>query len=65
MFTASNFLFEALGSTNGTDLTAIKSSLFDGAYQNALTPLPKNIYFYCNQIDEMSNEIDGQPSKPL
>ena len=24
-----------------------------------------NIYFYCNQIDEISNEINGQPSKLL
>ena len=63
MFTASNLLYEALGITNNINLTAVKSSLFEGAYQTTLTPPPKNIYFYCNQIDEISNEIDGQPSK--
>ena len=65
MFTASNLLFEALGITNSINLTAVKSSLFEGAYQTTLTPPPKNIYFYCNQIDEISNEIDAQPSKLL
>ena len=65
MFTASNLLDEALGITNSINLTAVKSSLFEGAYQTTLTPLPKNIYFYCNQIDEISNKIDGQPSKLL
>ena len=63
MFTASNLLYEALGITNNINLTAVKSSLFEGAYETTLTPPPKNIYFYCNQIDEISNEIDGQPSK--
>ena len=65
MLSASNLLFEALGITNGIDLTAVKSSLFEGSYQTTLTPPPKNIYFYCNQIDDISNEIDGQPSKLL
>ena len=66
MFTASNLLFEALGITNSINVvTATKSSLFEGAYQTTLTPPPKNIYFYCNQIDDISNEIDGQPSKLL
>ena len=65
MFTASNLLFEALGIINNINLTAVKSSLFKGAYQTTLTPPPKKIYFYCNQIDEISNEIDGQPSKLL
>ena len=47
-FTASNLLFEALGITNAIKLSAVKSSLFGGAYQTTLTPTPKNIYFYCN-----------------
>ena len=67
-FIASNLLFEALGITNTIKLSAVKSSLFKGAYQTTLTPLtpaPENIYFYCNQIDEISNEINGQPSKLL
>ena len=64
-FIASNLLFEALGITNTTKLSAVKSSLFKGAYQTTLTPTPKNIYFYCNQIDEKANEINGQPSKLL
>ena len=65
MLTASNLLFEASDITNGIDLTAVKSSLFQGSYQTTLTPSPKKIYFYCNQIDELLNEIDGQPSKLL
>ena len=64
-FTASNLLFEALGITNAIRPSAVKSSLFGGAYQTTLTPTPKNIYFYCNQIDEIANEINGQPSKLL
>ena len=64
-FTASNLLFEALGITNAIKLSAVKSSLFKGAYQTTLTPTPKNIYFYCHQIDEIANEINGQPSKLL
>ena len=64
-FTASNLLFEALGITNAIKLSAVKSSLFGGAHQTTLTPTPKNIHFYCNQIDEIANEINGQPSKLL
>ena len=64
-FIASNLLFEALGITNTINVSAVKSSLFIGAYQTTLTPLPKNICFYCNQIDKISNEINGQPSKLL
>ena len=64
-FIASNLLFEALGITNTIKLSAVKSSLFKGAYQTTLTPTPKNIYFYSNQIDEIANEINGQPSKLL
>ena len=63
-FIASNLLFEVLGITN-IKLSAVKSSLFKGAYQTTLTPTPKNIYFYCNKIDEIANEINGQPSKLL
>ena len=65
MFIASNLLFEALGITNTINLSAARSSLFKGAYQTTLTPPPKNIYFYCDQIDQISNEINGQPSKLL
>ena len=65
MFIGSNLLFEALGITNTINLSAVKSSLIEGAYQTTLTPTPKNIYFYCNQIDEKANEINGQPSKLL
>ena len=64
-FTASNLLFEALGITNAIKLSEVKSSLFEGAYQTTLTPTPKNVYFYCNQIDEIANQINGQPSKLL
>ena len=64
-FIASNLLFEALGITSTINLSAVKSSLFKGAYQTILTPTPKNIHFYCNQIDEISNKINGQPSKLL
>ena len=64
-FIASDLLFEALGITNTINLSAVKSSLFKGAYQTTLTPTPKNIYFYCNQIDEICNEINGHPSKLL
>ena len=64
-FIASNLQFEALGITNTINLSAVKSSLFKEAYLTTLTPTPKNIYFYCNQIDEISNEINGQPSKLL
>ena len=64
-FTASNLLFEALGITNAIKLSEINASLFGGAYQTTLTPAPKNVYFYCNQIDEIANEINGQPSKLL
>ena len=64
-FIASNLLFEALGITNTIKLSAVKPLLFKGAYQTTLTPTPKNIYFYCNQIDEIANEINGQPSKLL
>ena len=64
-FIASNLLFEALGITNNINLSAVKSSFFKGDYQTTLTPSPKNIFFYCNQIDEISNEINGQPSKLL
>ena len=64
-FIASNLLFGALGITNNIKLSAVKSSLFKGAYQTTLIPSPKNIYFYCNQIDEIANEINGQPSKLL
>ena len=63
-FIGSNLLFEALG-INIIKLSAVKSSLFKGTYQTTLTPAPKNIYFYCNQIDEIANEINGQPSKLL
>ena len=62
-FTASDLLFEALGITNAIKLSEINASLFGGAYQTTLTPTPKNVYFYCNQIDEIANEINGQPSK--
>ena len=54
-FIASNLLFETLGITNTIKLSAGKSSLFKGAYQTTLTLTPKNIYFYCNQIDEMGS----------
>ena len=65
-FIASNLLFESLGITNYTiNLSQVKSSLFKGAYQTTLTPPPKNICFYCNQTDEISNEINGQSSKLL
>ena len=64
-FIASNLLFEALGITYTINLSAVKSSLFKGAHQTTLTPPPKNIFFYCNQIDKISNEINGQPSKLL
>ena len=64
-FTASNLLFEALGITNAIRLSAVKSSLFGGAYQITLIPPTKNVYFYYNQIDEIANEINGQPSKLL
>ena len=64
-FIASNLLFEALGITNTIKLSAVKSSLFKGGYQTTLTPTSKNIYFYCNRIDEIANEINGQPSKLL
>ena len=64
-FTASNLLFEALGITNAIKLSEINASLFGGAYQTTLTPTPKNVYFYCNQIDETANDINGQPSKLL
>ena len=64
-FTASNVLFEALGITNAIKFSEVKSSLFGGAYQTTLTPTPKKVYFYCNQIDEIANEINGQPSKLL
>ena len=64
-FTASNLLFEALGITNAIKLSAINASLFGGAYQTTLTPTLQNLYFYCNQIDEIANEINGQPSKLL
>ena len=64
-FIASNLLFKALGITNVIKLSAVKSLLFKGDYQTTLTPTPKNIYFYCNQIDELANEINGQPSKLL
>ena len=60
-FIASNLLFEALGITNTINLSAVKSSLFKGANQTTITPTPKNVYFYCNQIDEISNKINGQP----
>ena len=63
-FTASNILFEALGITNAIRLSEINASLFGGALQTTLTPPTKNVYFYCNQIDEIANEINGQPSKP-
>ena len=65
MFTASNLLFKALGITNTIKLSEINASLFGGAYQTTLTPTPKNVYFYCNQIDEIANEINGQRSKLL
>ena len=64
-FISTNLLFEALGITNTIKLSAVKSSLFKGAYQTTLTPTPKYIYFYCNQTDEIANEINGQPSKLL
>ena len=64
-FIASNLLFEALGITNNIKLSAVKSSLFKGGYQTTLTPPTKNIYFYCNKIDKIFNEINGQPSKLL
>ena len=64
-FIASNLLFEALGITNTIKLSTVKSSLFKGAYQTTLTTPTKNVYFYCNQIDEIANEINGQPSKLL
>ena len=54
-----------LGITNNIKSSAVQSQLFKGDYQTTLTPLPKNIYFYCNQVDEISNEINGQPSKLL
>ena len=44
-FIALNLLFEALGITNNIKLSAVKSSLFKGAYQTTLTPTLKNIYF--------------------
>ena len=59
-FIASNLLFEALGITSNIKLSAVKSSLFKGDYQTTLTPPAKKIYFY-----EISNEINGQPSKLL
>ena len=64
-FTTSNLLFQALGITNAIKLSAINASLFGGAYQTTLTPTQQNLYFYCNQIDEIANEINGQPSKLL
>ena len=67
-FVTSNLLFQALGIDNANAATAARSSLFGGTYQTTLTPYkppPKKINFYCPQINETSNEIDGQPSKLL
>ena len=64
-FIASNLLFEAIGITNTINLSAVKSSLFKGAYQTTLTPAPKNIYFYISQVDQISNKINSQTSKLL
>lgn len=68
MFTTSNLLFKALGINNPNFVTFARSSLFEGMYNTTLKPykpLPKNIYFYCRQINDISNEIDGQPSTLL
>ena len=68
MFTTSNLLFQALGIDNTNFVTPSKSSLVEGTYNTILKPhqpSPKKIYFYCPQINETSNEIDGQPSKLL
>ena len=68
MFTTSNLLFQALGIDNSKFVTAIRSSLIEGIYPTTLKPyqpLPKKLYFYSPQINETSNEIDGQPSTLL
>ena len=67
-FVTSNLLLQALGIDNANAATATRSPLFGGTYQTTLTPYkppPKKIKFYCHQIDELSNEIDGQPSTLL
>ena len=62
MFTASNLLDEALGITNSINLTAVKSSLFEGAYQTTLTPLPKNIYiFTAIKLTKYLTKLMGSP----
>ena len=43
------------------------SLVFSGSYKTPLvtTPPPKSLSLYCNQINKVKNELDGQPSSLL
>ena len=65
-FMASNILFIALGILNKRleKNTKIKSKLSPGLYKTLLDtlPPPKSLSLHCKQINNVKNELDGQPS---
>ena len=68
-FMASNIFFIALGILDKhlEKTTQIKSTLPPGSYKTSLdtSPPPKSLSLHCNQINEIKNELDGQPSSLL
>ena len=68
-FMASSTIFIALGIPNNylEKTTLIRSNLPPGSYKTShdASPPPKSLSLHCKQINEVKNELDGQPSELL
>ena len=68
-FMASNTIFIALGIPNNylEKTTLIRSTLSPGSQKTSLdtSPPPKSLSRHCKQINNVKNELDGQPSSLL
>ena len=66
---ADNTIFYALGIQNNylEKATIIRSTLIPGSYKASLNTSypPKILSLHCSQINEVKNELDGQPSSFL
>ena len=69
LFMAGNTIFYALGiQDNYLEKTSfVRSTLLPGSYKTSLdtSPHPKTLSLHLRQINEVKNELDGQPSSLL
>ena len=69
LFMADNTIFYALGIQDNylEKATIIRSTLIPGSYMTSLdtSSPPKILSLHCRQINEVKNELDGQPSSFL